>query len=61
MLVLWAQGGFASQFGDPVTIWKQWADDVRGTPIRGGHFMLEESADVVAEQIESVLARTPSG
>jgi haloacetate dehalogenase len=57
MLVLWVQGGFASQFGDPVAIWKQWANDVRGTAIRGRHFMLEESPDDVAEQIESFLAR----
>jgi haloacetate dehalogenase len=52
MLVLWVRDGFASQFGDPITIWKQWADDVRGRAVPGGHFMMEESPEPVADALE---------
>jgi haloacetate dehalogenase len=52
MLVLWVRNGFASQFGDPIAIWKQWADDVEGKPLSGGHFMMEESPERVAEALE---------
>jgi haloacetate dehalogenase len=54
MQLLWVQDGFASQFGDPIAIWRQWADDVRGRPVPGGHFMMEESPDIVAGALETL-------
>ena len=53
MLVLWVRDGFASQFGDPVAIWKQWADDVSGWAVPGGHFMMEDSPELVAGALET--------
>lgn len=57
MLALWVQGGFASDFGDPISIWQTWADDVTGQAIEGGHFMMEESPQQVADALEAFVAR----
>jgi haloacetate dehalogenase len=32
-------------------LWRGWADDVRGGPIEGGHFIPEEVPDRTAEQL----------
>jgi len=53
LLCLWVEHGFAAQFGDPIEIWKRWASDVKGQSIGGGHFMMEESPEVIAAAIES--------
>ena len=47
VLVLWAQGGLTEEFGDPLAIWRGWADRVTGHAIAGGHFMMEESPQEV--------------
>ena len=38
-------------YGDPLAIWRAWADDVRGARIDSGHHMAEEDP----EQLASVL------
>jgi haloacetate dehalogenase len=38
-------------YGDPVAIWREWADDVAGARIDSGHHMAEEAP----EQLASVL------
>ena len=43
LLAVWARGGLVEKFGDPVAIWRQWADDVRGGALTAGHFLMEES------------------
>lgn len=43
LLALWAQGGLTEQFGDPLAIWRTWADDVSGGALAGGHFLMEGS------------------
>ena len=43
LLALWARGGLAELFGDPLTIWRTWADDVDGRAISAGHFLMEGS------------------
>jgi haloacetate dehalogenase len=41
--VLWAgQGALAAWYDDPLEIWRTWADDVTGTAIDSGHFLVEE-------------------
>ena len=35
-------------WGDPVAIWREWADDVRGATIDSGHHMAEEAPDQLA-------------
>jgi haloacetate dehalogenase len=43
LLAVWARGGLAEQFGDPLAIWRNWADQVSGRPLASGHFLMEES------------------
>jgi haloacetate dehalogenase len=43
LLALWAQGGLTEQFGDPLALWRNWADDVTGGGLPGGHFLMEGS------------------
>jgi haloacetate dehalogenase len=51
-LVLWAQrGAVAKLYEDPLAIWKQWADDVRGRPVPVGHFIPEEAPEVTANEL----------
>ena len=35
-------------YGDPLAIWREWADDVRGATIDSGHHMAEEAPDQLA-------------
>ena len=34
VLVTWASGGLVPHFGDPLSIWATWAEDVRGEAMR---------------------------
>ncbi|PSK83583.1 hypothetical protein CLV63_14035 [Murinocardiopsis flavida] len=38
-------------YGDPVEIWRDWADDVRGQGIDSGHHMAEEAPEAVASRL----------
>lgn len=52
LLVLWSRRDDLEQlFGDPVTIWRAWADDVRGHAIDSGHHVAEEAP----EELEAAL------
>lgn len=46
---LWAEHGFPARTGDPLGIWRRWADDVRGGPCRSGHFVQEENPQAVLD------------
>jgi haloacetate dehalogenase len=49
VLALWGAGGPLDQWytgaGGALGIWRNWADDVQGRPISGGHFFPEQNAD----------------
>ncbi|GLZ48583.1 fluoroacetate dehalogenase [Actinomycetospora sp. NBRC 106375] len=45
--VLWSATGAVEAWYDPLAVWRQWADDVRGGPVDAGHFLPEEAPDVV--------------
>ena len=46
MLFLWSQRGpVATLYDDPLAIWREWADDVRGGPVPVGHFIPEEAPE----------------
>jgi haloacetate dehalogenase len=51
MLHLWAEGGpldsLYANDGGPLGIWRQWAPQVRGQAMKGGHFFPEENPDGV--------------
>jgi haloacetate dehalogenase len=50
VLVLWSQSGAIADWYDPLTVWRQWAGDVRGGPIAAGHFLPEEAPDEIIRQ-----------
>jgi haloacetate dehalogenase len=46
VLFLWSQRGpVATLYDDPLAIWREWADDVRGGPVPVGHFIPEEAPE----------------
>ncbi|RNM12504.1 alpha/beta fold hydrolase [Nocardioides pocheonensis] len=49
VLVQWSlRDDLEEQHGDPVAIWRSWADDVRGHPIDCGHHVAEEAPHELA-------------
>lgn len=44
---VWAAGGFPAATGDPLGIWRAWADEVSGNEIDAGHFGQEENPEAV--------------
>lgn len=45
-LVLWStRDDMERLYGDPLAIWRPWADDLRGHPIESGHHVAEENPD----------------
>jgi len=61
VLVLWSsQGALGTWYldeGGPLALWKQWANDVRGTALDAGHFFPEE----IPEQTAGALRNFFSG
>jgi haloacetate dehalogenase len=52
LLVLWSdRDDLKAFYGDPLVIWRDWADDVRGHPIDSGHHMGEEAPAAVAASL----------
>lgn len=52
LLVLWSlRDDLEELYGDPVPIWRKWADDVRGGGIDSGHHMAEEAPDALADAL----------
>jgi haloacetate dehalogenase len=45
LLVLWGAQGFVGRHYDLLTVWRQYAVDVRGHVVPGGHFLPEEAPD----------------
>jgi haloacetate dehalogenase len=49
LLVLWSQRhDLEDLYGDPLVIWRDWADDVRGHRIDSAHHMGEEAPEELA-------------
>lgn len=56
MQFLWAEGGFPARTGDPLGVWRRWADNVTGAPIPGcGHFAMEEAPEAVLAALSPFL------
>ena len=43
LLVLWGQKALVGRMYDPVAVWRDYAPDVRGHGVPGGHFLPEEA------------------
>ncbi len=60
MLHLWAEGGpldtFYTKEGGPLGIWRQWAPQVQGQAMKGGHFFPEENPDGTADVVKQFLS-----
>ena len=59
-LFLWAaQDDMEDLYGDPLAIWRDWADDIDGYPIDCGHHMAEEAPAEVASYLAKFFAALP--
>jgi haloacetate dehalogenase len=62
VLALWsapgALGAWYAHAGGPLSLWRSWADDVRGRPVDAGHFFPEEIPDETAEVLTRFFAGT---
>lgn len=60
VLVLWSGHGPLAHWyraaGGPLTLWRDWADDVAGEAVAGGHFFPEEAPDATASALTRFLA-----
>jgi haloacetate dehalogenase len=49
LLVLWStRDDLEDLYGDPLLIWQNWSDDMRGHRIDSGHHIAEEAPDILA-------------
>jgi haloacetate dehalogenase len=59
VLALWGEGGplddWYNDAGGPLGIWKEWAPQVSGRPIHGGHFFPEQNASETIEELRAFL------
>jgi haloacetate dehalogenase len=56
-LVLWSTpDDLEDLYGDPLTIWRTWADDVTGHGIDSAHHMAELAPDALAAALGEFLA-----
>jgi haloacetate dehalogenase len=44
-------------YGDPLSIWRDWAGDVVGIPIESGHHMAEENPEALTAALRDLLKR----
>jgi haloacetate dehalogenase len=51
--VLWGAKGALEAWYDPLAIWRDWADDVTGSAVDSGHFLVEEEPAVVLEALRT--------
>jgi haloacetate dehalogenase len=55
VLVLWGTQGFVGRGYEPLTVWRQYATDVRGQALPTGHFLPEEAPDLVSAALREFL------
>lgn len=60
VLALWSAGGAVERWYEPLTVWRQWADDVRGGPVRCGHFLPEEAPDQISTALAPFFRHSPA-
>jgi haloacetate dehalogenase len=55
LLALWSAAGalndWYAEAGGPLALWRDWADEVQGGPLAGGHFFPEEIPDETADAL----------
>ena len=59
VLVVWAaHDDMEDLYGDPLAVWRPWADDLRGGRLECGHHMAEEAPEALAAELHGFLAGT---
>jgi haloacetate dehalogenase len=43
-------------YGDPLTIWRGWADDIQGRSLDCGHHLAEEAPEELADELRLFFA-----
>ena len=56
VLVLWGAVGFVGRHYDVVGVWREYATDVRGQQVGGGHFPAEEDPDATLSALQDFLS-----
>ncbi len=57
VLVLWAsRDDLGALYGDPLAVWRAWADDVRGGELDSGHHLAEDAPEALADALRGFLA-----
>lgn len=57
LLVLWSKrDDLEDLYGDPLAIWRTWADDVRGHSIDSTHHMAEQAPEALATSLGDFFA-----
>lgn len=57
VLVVWAkQDDLEDLYGDPLDVWRAWADDLHGDRLDCGHHMAEEKPEELAGILRAFLA-----
>jgi haloacetate dehalogenase len=56
VLALWSHTGALANWYQPLEVWGAWCDEVRGGPVRAGHFLPEEAPDQTTRQLLEFLA-----
>jgi haloacetate dehalogenase len=55
-LFLWSEhDDMEALYGDPLAIWRAWADDVHGASIASGHHIAEEAPDALVAALRGFL------
>jgi haloacetate dehalogenase len=55
VLVLWGTQAFVGRGYQPLSVWREYAIDVRGEALPTGHFLLEEAPDLVTAALRDFL------
>lgn len=55
-LVLWGSKGVIPKWYDPVAVWRDWANDVRGEEVESGHMLAEEAPDATYQSLRNFFA-----
>ena len=56
VLALWSSAGAVQHWYDALAVWREWADDVRGTALDCGHFLPEEAPEETYAQLHAFFA-----